>query len=406
MSGSDHYIGATQAAYLAEHGHRSLAMVTVDEPVFAQTARDRLNGFRDEALLAQARDVAANSEVVIAMLGLPAYHESEGFDRTTLAMPANQLALLDAIVAVNPRVIVVLSNGAVVEMASWKNKPAAIIETWLLGENSGLATRDLLFGDVTPSGRLAETIPNRLEDIPANLFFPGENGVTRYGEGLYVGYRYFDSVGADVCYPFGYGLSYGHTTIGDVCVDEGTPGHFTVTATVTNDSDVASSEVVQVYVRPETGGVKRPRHELKGFAKVYLAPGESQTVEIVLDQRAFAYWQVQLHDWKVEGGTYVIEVGRSSRDIVAEVGVDLADDGKRPPLNEFSTLQEWLDDPTGAPIMEALMERTGMVMPDSVALRAMWMQSPAKNVAMLPGSMTRVDLNEALAQWAAARGRH
>jgi beta-glucosidase len=304
-----------------------------------------VTGLRDEAVA-----LAAEADHVVAFLGLPASDESEGFDRVDMDLPAAQAALVEALATVHDRVVVVLANGAAVEMASWDHHAAAILECWLSGQAAGGAVADLLLGAVSPSGKLAETIPVRLEDAPSYLHFPGEEGVVRYGEGIFVGYRGFDARAQAVAYPFGFGLSY--TTFAIDGVDVAVTGSVAegdlrarVTATVTNTGDVVGAEVVQVYVSDRDAAVARPVRELAGAARVELAPGAGEQVVVDLDQRAFAFWSSRLDRWAVEAGTFDIGVGTSSRDLAATVAIEVDAPSLRPPLTAMSTLHEWLDDP-------------------------------------------------------------
>lgn len=308
----------------------------------------------DLALESEAVETAKNADVVLMFLGLPEAAESEGFDRDTLDMPAKQIALLEQVAATNQNVVVVLSNGSVVSMAPWAKNAKGILESWLLGQAGGLALADVIFGQVSPSGKLAQSIPLGINDDPSMLNWPGEEGHVDYGEGVFVGYRYYDTYGKSVDYPFGYGLSYATFEIADVAAAKTGANTATVTATVTNTSDVAAAETVQVYVAPGKADVARPKHELKGFTKVFLKAGESKTVTIDLDERAFAYWSEKYNDWHVESGEYAIEVGVSSRDIADTVAVTLEGDGKSQPLTEWSTYGEWEADPFGAKIVAAV----------------------------------------------------
>lgn len=293
----------------------------------------------DLALESEAVETAKNADVVLMFLGLPEAAESEGFDRDTLDMPAKQIALLEQVAATNQNVVVVLSNGSVVSMAPWAKNAKGILESWLLGQAGGLALADVIFGQVSPSGKLAQSIPLDINDDPSMLNWPGEEGHVDYGEGVFVGYRYYDTYGKSVDYPFGYGLSYATFEIADVAAAKTGANTATVTATVTNTSDVDAAETVQVYVAPGKADVARPKHELKGFTKVFLKAGESKSVTIDLDERAFAYWSEKYNDWHVESGEYAIEVGVSSRDIADTVAVTLEGDGKSQPLTEWSTLR-------------------------------------------------------------------
>ena len=269
-------------------------------------------------------------------------------------MPAKQIALLEQVAAANQNVVVVLSNGSVVSVAPWAKNAKGILESCLLGQAGGPALADVIFGQVSPSGKLAQSIPLDISDDPSTLNWPGEEGHVDYGEGVFVGYRYYDTYGKVVDYPFGYGLSYATFEIDDVAAAKTGANTATVTATVTNTSDVDAAETVQVYVAPGKADVARPKHELKGFTKVFLKAGESKTVTIDLDERAFAYWSEKYNDWHVEAGEYAIEVGVSSRDIADTVAVALDGDGKTQPLTEWSTYGEWEADPFGAKIVAAV----------------------------------------------------
>ena len=344
---------------------------------------------QDPALTEQAVTAAEQADVVLLFLGLPAAYESEGFDRTTLDIPAKQVEVLDAVAAANPNVAVVLSNGSVVSLP-WRGRAKAILETWLLGQAGGAALADVIFGDEAPSGKLAQTIIDDVNDDPSAMNWPGEEGHVDYGEGVFVGYRYHDTFRKQVTYPFGYGLSYATFDVHDATVAKTGPRTAEVTVTVTNTSDVAGAETVQVYVAPPKAKVARPVHELKGFAKVALEPGESKSVTIALDDRAFAYWSERFDDWHVEGGTYTVEVGVSSRDIVSRIDVEIDDDGKIMNLDEWSTFGEWLDDPIGAPILQHVLDDMGKeagrpVIPDS-ALMVMFLRSmPLRSLSVILG---------------------
>lgn len=314
----------------------------------------------DDQLVAEAVAAASAADHVVVFLGLPGAAESEGFDRTHMDLPTNQLALLEAVAAAHDRLVVVLANGSVVRTSTWDHHADAILEAWLGGQAAGGAAADLLVGAANPSGKLTETVPVRLEDNSAFFNFPGDPGVVRYGEGIFVGYRGYDKASQEVSYPFGFGLSYTTFEIGDVAVDvagsvEGGDLAVTVRARLTNTGDVAGAEVVQVYVGDRESSVARPIRELKGFARVPLEPGQSQDVRIELDDRAFAFWSV-LHDrWAVEAGEFEIAVGSSSRDLVATKAITLDAPSLQGPLGPGSTLHEWLADEHG----RALLTRDG-----------------------------------------------
>ncbi|HWI34253.1 MAG TPA: glycoside hydrolase family 3 C-terminal domain-containing protein [Lapillicoccus sp.] len=311
----------------------------------------------DETLLAEAVDVAASADTVVMVIGLPAAAESEGFDRTDMNLPANQLNALRAVAGANPNVVVVIVNGSTVVLGDVTPYAVALVEAWLGGQAAGAAIVDVLTGRVNPSGRLAETIPHRLEDNSSYLNFPGDSQVVHYGEGLYIGYRGYDKSRQDVAFPFGFGLSYTTfelsdltlTTAGSVAADTLSA---MVSVTVSNTGPVAGADVVQVYVRDVESSVGRPVRELKGFTKVRLEPDESQRVSIELDQRAFSFWSSRHHRWVVEPGDFAIEVGPNSRDLPLSQTVTVDAPSIAAPLTRDSTLHEWMSDPIGRQLLE------------------------------------------------------
>ncbi|MFZ2528414.1 MAG: glycoside hydrolase family 3 C-terminal domain-containing protein [Rhodococcus sp. (in: high G+C Gram-positive bacteria)] len=332
------------------------ALASVDVPFAAGYGSD---GSVSTDLTTDATAVASTADTVLLFLGVPAELESEGFDRDDLELPAAQLDLLDAVVAANPNTVVVLSNGGVVRLSGVADRVPAIVEGWLLGQAGGGALADVLYGVVNPSARLAETIPVRIEDTAAYGNFPGEHGHVRYGEGLHVGYRWFDARRLDVSYPFGFGLSYTTFDYRDAAVraDEAGP---TVTVTVANTGDRDGAEIVQVYVGVPDSAVSRAPRELKGFAKVHLAAGESRQVRIPVRRADLAYWDTRVDAWVVEGGTYTVEVGASSRDIRAACTVDVIGDEVRLPLTLESSIGEVLANPVAAGLItDAFASFTG-----------------------------------------------
>ena len=341
----------------------------------------------DPALESEAVETAKNADVVLMFLGLPEAAESEGFDRDALDMPAKQITLLEQVAAANQNVVVVLSNGSVVSVAPWAKNAKGILESWLLGQSGGPALADVIFGQVSPSGKLAQSIPLDINDDPSMLNWPGEEGHVDYGEGVFVGYRYYDTYGKVVDYPFGYGLSYATFEIADVAAAKTGANTATVTATVTNTSDVDAAETVQVYVAPGKADVARPKHELKGFTKVFLKAGESAEISFDLDERAFAYWSEKFDDWHVEAGEYTVEVGTSSRDIAAVAVVTLDGDGKALPLDEWSTFGEWADDPVGSKIVASVYAEgeAGNLpqLPDNDMMRMFLKSMPINSMPML-----------------------
>ncbi len=226
-----------------------------------------------------------------------------------------------------------------------------------------------------------------IEDDPTIVNWPGEEGHVTYGEGVFVGYRYYDTFNKEVAYPFGYGLSYSAFSYSRISVSKTGPNTAVVTAMVTNTSNRDGAEVVQVYVAPHMSAVARPKHELKGFQKIFLPAGESAAVIIELDERAFAYWSERLNDWHIEAGDYTIEVGRSSRDIEYAQKVTLDGDGKTMPLNESSTLNEWLDDEVGSKVLYKVLEELvqNEIMDESSTdeLRELYGETPLNEMGMI-----------------------
>ncbi|HEX3513441.1 MAG TPA: glycoside hydrolase family 3 C-terminal domain-containing protein [Trebonia sp.] len=296
-------------------------------------------------LLAEAVGVAEASDVALVFVG--SARETEGADRDGIDLPAEHLRLIEEVARVNPRTVVILSNGAVLATSPWDKAVPALIEGWLLGQAGGSAVADVLFGRVNPSGRLAETIPLRLQDHPSYLDFPGEHGHVRYGEGLFVGYRGFDARDQEVAYPFGFGLSYTTFGYGQATATSSAAG-LEVRVPVTNTGDRDGREVVQVYVSLPGSGVVRAERELKAFASVPVKAGETADVVLTIDREDLAYWDIRLNRWVVEGGEYHCAVGASSRDLRSTAVVAVQGDEARVPLTAESTLGEWIADPRGA----------------------------------------------------------
>ncbi|MFK4762563.1 glycoside hydrolase family 3 C-terminal domain-containing protein [Microbacterium sp. ZW T5_45] len=308
------------------------------------------SGRSAEDLQAEAVRVAAEADVAVVFLGLPASEESEGFDREHIDLPAVQLAVLDAVLAANPNTVVVLSNGGVVALPFVDRVPA-IVESWLLGQAGGSAVADVLYGAVNPSGRLTETVPVRLEDNPSYGNFPGEFGHVRYGEGLLVGYRWYDAKKIDVTFPFGFGLSYTTFSYGEATASV-VDGDIVVRVDVTNTGDRDGREVVQVYTGLPGSIVQRAPRELKAFASVALAAGETRTVELVVRREDLAYWDVRVDRFVVEGGEYTVEVGASSRDIRSSVAVAVEGDAVVLPLDLNSSIGDILGHPVAGPVVQ------------------------------------------------------
>lgn len=270
----------------------------------------------DETLAAAAIKAAENADKAVIFAGLPDSFESEGYDRNHMQLPSCQNRLISEILKVQPNTIVVLHNGSPVELP-WRHEVKGILEAYLGGQAGGAAVTRILFGAVNPSGKLAETFPEKLSDNPSYLFF-GDGDKVEYREGIYVGYRYYDTKEMPVAYPFGYGLSYTTFAYSNLRLDKETmtdSDTLHVSFDITNTGSTAGKEIVQLYIRDLTGSTNRPLKELKGFEKVSLEPGETKTVTIELDYRSFAWYSTNLGDWYAAGGSYEILIGASSRDI-------------------------------------------------------------------------------------------
>ncbi|UQZ33392.1 glycosyl hydrolase [Paenibacillus sp. PK3_47] len=305
----------------------------------------------DPVLQQAAVEAAERADAAVLFLGLPDRYESEGYDRTHLSLPENHKELLAAVSAVQNNIIVVLSNGAPVEMP-WLPKVKAVLEGYLGGQAFGGAVADLLFGAVSPSGKLAETFPVKLSDNPSFLNFPGEGDKVEYREGIFVGYRYYDKKEIEPLFPFGFGLSYtkfeysglklGKQQIRDTETVE-------VSLTVTNTGSLPGKEIVQLYVSDAESSVIRPLQELKGFAKIHLEPGEAQEVSFTLDKRSFAYYHTELGDWHVESGVFRIAAGSSSRDIRLSAELEVESQTQLPALfHRNTTMGDLFADPRTA----------------------------------------------------------
>lgn len=264
-----------------------------------------------------AVDLAAQADVAVVVAGLTREWESEGFDREHMRLVGQQDELIARVAAANPNTVIVLNVGSPVEMA-WANDVAAILQSWYGGQEAGNALADVLFGDVTPSGKLPSTFPVRLEDNPAFINYPGENGQVYYGEGLFVGYRYYDKKQIAPLFPFGHGLSYTTFAYDNLRLNGAefdADDEIVVSVAVTNTGQRAGQEVVQLYVRDEAARLIRPLQELKAFAKVDLAPGETKTISLTLTGQSLAYYDPALNGWVTEPGEFTVLVGSSSRDI-------------------------------------------------------------------------------------------
>jgi beta-glucosidase len=312
------------------------------------------NSFRQD-LLDQAVDLAKSADVAILYIALPTFKESEGYDRPDLDLTEQQVALIKAVSVVQPKTIVVLNNGAPVAMSTWIENVAAVLEAWMMGQAGGAAIADVLFGRVNPSGKLAETFPIKLPDTPAHINWPGGAGEVRYGEGLFIGYRYYDAKEMPVLFPFGHGLSYTIFAYSNPTASAKTfrdIDGLTVTVDVTNTGKVPGKEIVQFYVHDQKSGLVRPEKELKGFAKVELKPGETKSVSAYLDFRAFAYYHPEYEQWITEDGAFDILIAASAADVRHALTVTLESTLSLPCiLDKESTIREWMADPRGKAVL-------------------------------------------------------
>jgi beta-glucosidase len=309
----------------------------------------------DESLLREAAQAARSCEAAVVFAGLPYTYESEGFDREDIAMPPAHNRLIEAVCRAQPNTVVVLSNGSAVAMP-WLSQPKAVLEGWLGGQASGSAAADVLFGAVNPSGKLAETFPRRIEDTPSYLDFPGEEDRVRYAEGLFLGYKYYEKRKIEPLFPFGFGLSYttfaysGLTLSADTVNDLDPLG---ITMQLTNTGSVYGQEVVQLYLRDEVSRLARPLKELKGFRKVALEPGETQTVEFTLAGRDFAYYDSTRGVWCVESGWFEIALGSSSTDIRLQARVWMESTQRlKTRYHKLLPLKHFLADPAARKLLE------------------------------------------------------
>ena len=353
---------SAQVAYFQGGGSSHINPTRVDVPF--QELQSRADGaeliyaegypaddsFRQD-LIDQATGLAQLTDVALLFIALPVFKESEGYDRRDLDLTAQQVALVQAVARVQPRTVVVLNSGGPLAMNAWIDAVPAVLEGWMMGQAGGAALADILFGQANPCGKLAETFPLKITDTPAYLNWPGGAGKVRYGEGLFIGYRYYDARELPVLFPFGHGLSYTSFAYSNPRVSAKTfrdVDGLTVTVDVTNTGNMAGKEIVQAYVHDRASGLVRPEKALKGFAKVALQPGETRSVAIKLDFRAFAYYHPQYRQWITEDGEFDILIASSSADIHHSLAVTLESTLHLPCiLDRESTVREWMADPRG-----------------------------------------------------------
>jgi len=312
----------------------------------------------DDELIEKAKKAAKESDVAVILAGLPERYESEGYDREHMQMPQSHNKLIEEITNVQPNTVVVLSNGAPVEMP-WVDKVKALLESYLGGQAWGGAVTDILFGEVNPCGKLAETFPKKLSHNPSYLNFPGEDDRVEYREGVFVGYRYYDKKQIDPLFPFGYGLSYTNFEYTDLTIDKKEINDnqtLNVKVNVKNTGNMRGKEIIQLYVKDIESKVNRTEKELKGFEKIQLEPGEEKTVIFTLDKRAFAYYNTDLKDWYVESGEFEILIGKSSKDIILKETVKVNSTKTiRKKFHRNSTIGDLMEDPVGSQILKEIM---------------------------------------------------
>lgn len=318
------------------------------------------NSFRQD-MIDQAVEIAQSADVAVLYIALPTFKESEGYDRKDLYLTDQQIALIQAVANIQPKTVVVLNNGAPVAMNGWLDSVSAVVEGWMMGQGGGSAIADVLFGKINPSGKLAETFPVKLSDTPSHINWPGGAGAVHYGEGLFIGYRYYDAKEMPVLFPFGHGLSYTTFEYSNAKISSQTfkdTDGLTVSVDITNTGSMPGKETVQLYVHDRQSGLIRPEKELKGFAKVELQPAETKTITLSLDFRAFAYYHPEYKQWITEDGEFDLLIGSSSTDIRCTLTATLQSTLNLPCILDMeSTMREWLADPRGRQILGNLYQQ-------------------------------------------------
>lgn len=318
-----------------------------------QTETDEI----DTKLITEAINVAKAAEVVVIFAGLPDAFETEGKDRQHIDLPNCQNHLINEILKVNKNVVIVLHNGSPVAMP-WINDVKAVLEAYLGGEAIGAVVDDILFGNVNPSGRLAETFPLRLEDTPCFLDFPGYDDYVEYREGVFVGYRYYESKKAPILFPFGYGLSYTTFEYSSLKINKIQEEEYEVSVDVKNTGSVSGKEVVQLYVSDKTRSGTRPIRELRGFTKISLNPGETKTASIKIGKRAFQWWNPKCNGWYAKSGEYEIQIGKSAREIVLSQSIQLKSSSEIPFVAHINCIfSDLWNHPVTKPIIDALVDK-------------------------------------------------
>ncbi len=331
----------------------------------------------DETLKSKALMAAEAADIAVVFAGLPENIESEGIDRADLNMPESHNDLIESVCAVQPNTVVVLHNGAPVEMP-WLDRAKGVLEAYLGGEAVGEAVVNVLFGKVNPSGRLPETFPKKLEHNPSYLYYIGEANNVEYREGVFVGYRYYETKRIDVLFPFGFGLSYTTFEYTNLQLDKThlkVNDTLKVSADIKNTGDRKGKETVQLYVGTDIGatGVRRPVRELRAFKKIELAPGERKTLAFELEKRDFSYWDIESSSWQIAGGAYSIQIGRAANCIVMEKRIEIENDNvHKHDYSMLTTIGEVAMHPAGKafldkviPIFMEAIRKSGFIQGDS-----------------------------------------
>ena len=364
--------------------------------IYAQ-GYDDLEDKTDEEMLREAVEAAKSAETAIIFAGLPDSFESEGYDRTHMRMPQCQITLIEEVAKVQSNTVVVLHNGAPVEMP-WIDKVKAVVEVYLGGQAVGGATVNILYGNTNPSGHLAETFPIRVQDTPCYLTYGGEHDKSVYSEGVFVGYRYYASKEMNVLFPFGHGLSYTTFSYSNLTVEKKRIREsetLRVSVDVTNTGNRFGKEVVQLYVAPKNSTVIRPVRELRAFEKTGIAPGETKTVTFLLDSRAYAYWSTEIHGWHVESGEYEVQVGKNAQDIILSRTVYVESEHMIPKVFTLNTtMGEILADPKGKAVFEQAM--SGMAGSDAQEAEAQALEGDGEAISaeMMAAMMEAMPLRQ------------
>lgn len=356
-----------------------------------------------EADIQKAIDIAKKSDIALVFIGLPDDFEAEGLDRLHADLPESHKALIREVAAVQNNTIAILSNGAAVEIEEWERDVPAILESWLSGQGSGAAVANILFGKTNPSGKLSESFPLRLQHNPSHLYFPGSNRNVDYREGIFVGYRYYDTKSMEVMFPFGHGLSYTDFEYSDLVLNSkefSDSDTLKVTCTIKNIGKRAGAEVVQLYVHDKASELPRPIKELQAFTKVYLESGASADIHLELNRRSFTYFDTALGEWFAESGDFDILVGSSSRDIRLRETVTLHSTQKRVRIfDKFSPLRDLQDHPIGRPFVEKMLQNFGTSLdsdePEDHEAKAIFLSLPLiKSVNFSEGTFSEAMLED------------